>query len=136
MSVATSMKNLVEDIQVSRGERHTFIKDMTKNVKELLVQFNKEQEDLRKELKKMAEDLKHFLANSEKSRKEDFAATMKDITARLEGISREQNNVRKDARELIKEYGADNKKAKEYWLSLSGSKKSGHSPKKEESGEK
>jgi|GEM_PF-5015108 len=135
MSIAASMKSLVEDIQVSKGERHAFVKDMTKDVKDLLVQFDKERENLVKELEKMAAEVKSFLAHGEKARKEDFAATMKDIAARLEDISKCQKGVRKDARELVKEYRADNKKAKEYWLSLSSQKKAGRPSKKEEDGE-
>lgn len=125
------MKSLVEDIKASTVERHVFVKDMTKGVKELLARFDKEQENLVKELKEMAAEVKKFLANGEKARKEDFAATMKDIAARLEDISKQQNNVRKDARALVKEYGVDQKKAREYWLSLSEHRKPGH-PKKEE----
>ena len=83
MSVATSMKDLVEDIQASTHERHAFVKDMTKDVKELLARFDKEQEDLGGELKKMATEVKGFLANSEKTRKEDFVVIMKDVAGRL-----------------------------------------------------
>ena len=121
MSLATSMKGLVEDIQVSTKDRHAFVKDMTKDVKELIARFDKE-------LEEMAKDLRHFLANSEKARKEDFAAMMKDITARL-------NDIRKDTRELLKETSTDMGKAREYWLSLSGHRKPGL-PKKEEEGKK
>lgn len=123
MSVATSMKDLVEDIRVSTNERHAFVKGTAKEVKELLARYDKEREDVVKELKEMAADVKRFLAHSEKARKEDFAATMKEIAARLEDISKWQKDVRKDARELVKEYGADQKKAREYWLSLGGHKK-------------
>ena len=119
MSVATSMKGLVEDIRASTTERQAFVRDMTKDVKELLARFDKEQEDLVKELEKMAEEVKKFLAHSEKARKEDFAEVMKDIAVRLDEIRKWQKDVRKDARELIKEYAADQKKAREYWLSLS-----------------
>lgn len=123
MSLATAMKSLVEDIQASTRERHTFVKDVTKDVKELLARFDKEQEDMREELKEMAKDLRHFLANSEKARKEDFAAVMKDIAGRLDDIRKWQKDVRKDARDLVKEYAADQEKAKEYWLSLSEHRK-------------
>jgi len=137
MSGATSMKDLVEDIQTSTRERHSFVKGNTKDVKEILVRFDKEQEDMVKELKEMAAELKKFLAHSEKTRKEDFAVMMKDVNNRLDDIRKWQKDVRKDARELIKEYAADQKKAREYWLSLSAHKKSGHHKKeeKEEKGE-
>ena len=128
MSLAASMKDLVEDIRFSTEDRHAFVKNVTKDVKELIARFDKE-------LEEMAKDLKHFLANSEKSRKEDFVVMMKDIAVRLEDISKWQKDVRKGARELVKEYGVESKKAKEIWLSLSGHKKSGHVSKKEESGE-
>ncbi len=131
MSVATSMKDLVEDIRASTTERHTFVRDMTKDVKELLSRFDKEQEDLVEELKKIAEEVKKFLSHSEKARKEDFAEVMKDIAVRLDDIRKWQKDVRKGARELIKEYAADQKKAREYWLSLSEHSKPGR-PKKEE----
>ncbi len=131
MSLATSMKDLVEDIQASTTERHAFVRDMTKDVKELLSRFDKEQQDVRKELKELAAEIKKFLAHSENARKEDFAAMMKDITGRLNEISKCQKDVRKDARELVKEYAADHKKAREYWLSLSEHSKPGR-PRKEE----
>ena len=135
MSVATSMKDLVEDIKASTTERHAFVRDMTKDVKELLARFDKEQEDLVMELKKMAEEVKKFLAHSEKARKEDFAEVMKDIAVRLDDIRKWQKDVRKDARELIKEYAADQKKAREYWLSLGGYRKPGHPQKEHAEGE-
>ena len=130
MSVATSMKDLVEDIKASTTERHAFVRDMTKDVKELLVRFDKEQENLVRELKEMAEEVKKFLAHSEKARKEDFAEVMKDIAVRLDDIRKWQKGVRKDARELVKEYAADQKKAREYWLSLSEHRKTGRPKKK------
>lgn len=132
MSLATSMKSLVEDIQASAQDRHAFVKDTAKDVKELLVRFDKEQEDIVKELKEVAKDLRNFLANSEKARKEDFAVAMKDIAARLEDIGKWQKDVRRDAQELIKEYASDQKKAGEYWLSLSKDKKPGHYKKEKE----
>lgn len=135
MSLATSMKDLVEDIQASTTERHAFVRDMTKDVKELLARFDKEQEDLVKELKKMAEEVKKFLSHSEKARKEDFAEVMKDIAVRLDDIRKWQKDVRKNARELVKEYAADQKKAREYWLSLGDHRKPGR-PKKEGKEEK
>jgi len=133
MSLATSMKGLVEDIQASTHDRHAFVKGIVKDVKELLTQFDKEQEDVAKELKEMAAELKKFLAHGEKTRKEDFAARMKDIASRLEEIGKWQKDVRKGARELIKEYADDQKKAREYWLSLGGHRKP-EQPKKEEEG--
>ena len=133
MSVATSMKNLVEDIQTSTRDRHAFVKGTAKDVKELLTRFNKEQEDIVKELKEMAADVRIFLANSEKVRKEDFAEVMKNIAARLSDIKKWQKDVRKDARELVKEYAADQKQAREYWLSLGDHRKSGRPEQKKES---
>ena len=127
MSLAASMKDLVEDIRFSTEDRHAFVKNVTKDVKELIARFDKE-------LEEMAKDLRHFLANSEKARKEDFAAMMKDIAARLEDISKWQKDVRKDARELVKEYAADQKKAHEYWMALGGHRKAGR-PKKDEKAE-
>ena len=57
MSLATSMKSLVEDIRASTQDRHVFVKDIVKDVKELLAQFDKEQEDIAN-LKEMAAELK------------------------------------------------------------------------------
>ena len=125
------MKGLVEDIQTSTRDRRVFVRDVVKDVKELLARFNKEQEDIRKELKEMAAEVKRFLAHGEKARKEDFAVMMKDIAVRLEDISKWQKDVRKDARELVREYTADNKQAHEYWMSLSGHRKPGRPEKKE-----
>ena len=67
----------------------------------------------------MAADLRKFLAESESSRKEDFGIIMKSIKKDLGDIKARQNEVRKDARALVKEYAADSAKAREYWLSLS-----------------
>ena len=131
MSLATSMKGLVEDIQASTRERHAFVKDVTKDVEALLARFDKEQEDTVKELKELAAEVRKFLSHGEKARKEDFAAMMKDIATRLEDISKWQKDVRKDARELVKEYAADHKAATHHWLSLGGHRKPGR-PKKEE----
>ena len=123
MSLATSMKDLVENIQVSTSDRHAFVKGMSKDVQGLLAQFNKE-------LKELAQEIKKFLATSEHARKEDFGAMMKDIAERLGEISKSQKDIRKDARELVKEYATDHKKASELWLSLSGhGKKPAHAKK-------
>ncbi len=62
MSLASSMKNLVDDIHSSKTERHAFVKDMSKDVKVLLARFNKEQDDLVKELKEMSAEVKKILA--------------------------------------------------------------------------
>lgn len=135
MSLATSMKSLTEDIQVSAQDRRAFVKNTTKDVKEILTRFDKEQEDIVIELEKMADEIKSFLSRSEKARKEDFAAVMKDIAVQLDDISKWQKDVRRDAKGLIKEYAADQKKAREYWLSLGKDRKQGHF-KKEKAGEK
>ena len=96
---------------------------MSKDVQGLLAQFNKE-------LKELAQEIKKFLATSEHARKEDFGAMMKDIAERLGEISKSQKDIRKDARELVKEYATDHKKASELWLSLSGhGKKPAHAKK-------
>lgn len=129
------MKDLVEDISASTKDRHAFVRNMSKDVKELLAQFDEEREDMVKELKEMAAEVKKFLTNSEKARKEDFAAMMKDIASRLEDISKWQKGVRKGARELIKEYAADQKEARKYWLSLSEHHKAKHREKKEDNSE-
>ncbi len=152
MSLASSMKNLVDDIHSSKTERHAFVKDMSKDVKVLLARFNKEQDDLVKELKEMSAEVKKILADGEKARKEgekmrkeDFTAMMEDITARLADISKWQKDVRKDAQKLIKECATDLKKAREYWHSLLGTEvrekqeghgKQGRLKKEHEEGEK
>lgn len=139
MPSATSMKDLVEDIQASTNERHEFVGGIVKDVKGLLARFDREQQDVRKELKELAveikglaEETRKFLAQSAKERREDFGVMMKDIAGRLSEISKRQNDVRKDARGLVKEYAADHKKAREAWLSLSGHRKQPGRPKKEE----
>ncbi|MFH1175736.1 MAG: hypothetical protein V1698_03375 [bacterium] len=119
MSLATSMRNLVDDIHASKTDRHTFVKDMSNEVKELLVGFNKEQENLVKELKEMATEVRKFLANGEKARKEGEAMRKEDFAAMMGTITAWQKDVRKDAQKLVKECATDLKKAKEYWLSLS-----------------
>ena len=112
MSLALSMKSLVEDIKSSRSDRHAWVKDSRHETRALIARFGKE-------LKEMAADLKKFLAESEDSRKEDFGIIMKSIKKDLADIKARQNEVRKEARSLVKEYAADSAKAREYWLSLS-----------------
>ena len=104
MSLATSMKNLVEDIRSSIQDRHVFLKDSRTLVRDLLARFGIERQDLIKELK-------NFLDNSEKVRKEDFAAVMDEIRQQVK-------DIRQESQELIKEYTADREKAGEYWRSL------------------
>lgn len=118
MSLALSMKSLVEDIRSSSSERHSFVRENGKDTKALLARFDKEQKAIGAELKEMAADLRKFLAESESSRKEDFGIIMKSIKKDLGDIKARQNEVRKDARALVKEYAADFAKAREYWLSL------------------
>ncbi|MEK7121741.1 MAG: hypothetical protein AAB857_03470, partial [Patescibacteria group bacterium] len=69
MSLALSMKSLVEDIKSSRSDRHAWVKDSRHETRALIARFGKE-------LKEMAADLKKFLAESEDSRKEDFGIIM------------------------------------------------------------
>lgn len=118
MSLAASMKSLVEDIQGSTRERHGFVKGIGKDVKDLLNRFDKEQEEVQEDLKKMTAEVRKFLAQSEKARKGDFEVVMKDITDRIDAISKMQKDTRKDARELVKVYAGEREKAHEYWLSL------------------
>jgi len=133
MSLAASMRSLVEDIQASTKDRHTFVGDTIKDVKELLTRFDKEQADIVKELKEMAAEVKKFLTHSEKARKEDFAVMMEDIAVRLDEIGKWQKDIRKDTRELVKEFADERKKAREYWLSLRGGhRKPGRPREKEE----
>ncbi len=111
MSLALSMKSLVEDIRSSRSDRHAWVKDSRNETRALISRFDKE-------LKEMAADLRKFLADSEASRKEDFGIVMKNIRESLKDIKDRQAEVRREARALIKEYAADSAKAREYWLSL------------------
>ena len=118
MSLATSMKNLVEDIRSSIQDRHVFLKDSRALVRDLLARFGIERQDLIKELKEMAREVKNFLDNNEKVRKEDFAAVMENVNTRLDEIRQQQKDIRQESQELIKEYTADREKAGEYWRSL------------------
>ena len=119
MSLALSMKSLVEYIRSSKSDRYSFVSEVKKDTKILLARFDKEQEAIGAELKEMAADLRKFLAESESSRKEDFGIIMKSIKKDLGDIKTRQNEVRKEARASVKEYAADFAKAREYWLSLS-----------------
>lgn len=118
MSLALQMKSLVEDIRSGTAERHAFVRESRKDTETLLTRFDKEQKDIALALKEMAADLKKFLTESESSRKEDFGIVMKNIRKDLGDIKARQNEVRKDARALVKEYATDSAKAREYWLSL------------------
>lgn len=111
MSLALQMKSLVEDIKSGTAERHAFVRENRNDTRALIAGFDKE-------LKEMAADLKKFLAESESSRKEEFGIIMKNIKKDLGDIKARQNEVRKEARDLVKEYAADSAKAREYWLSL------------------
>lgn len=111
MSLALSMKSLVEDVRSSRSDRHAWVKDSRNETRALISRFDKE-------LKEMAADLRKFLADSEASRKEDFGIVMRNIRGSLKDIKDRQAEVRKETRALIKEYAVDSTKAREYWLSL------------------
>lgn len=79
MAWATEIKSLVSDIKTSTKDRLQFVKDNQQDTRGLLARFNKE-------LKEMAQDLKHFLDKSETDRMVDFHKTMKDIQARVKSV--------------------------------------------------
>ena len=113
------MRDLVADIKVGTQERHVFVGGVVKDVKGLLARFERERGDVRKEIKELAAEIKKFLAESEKARGADFGVMMKDIAERLDSIKKWQHGVRKDTRDLMKEYAADSQKARDLWTSLS-----------------
>ena len=62
MSIATSMKSLVDGINTSIKERETFVQDLVKDVHALKARYQKELDYLRADLKANAKDLHGFLA--------------------------------------------------------------------------
>jgi hypothetical protein len=111
MSLASSMKSLVDDITISTKERETFVQALVEDVRALIARYQKELGDLRV-------DLKGFLASSEKGRKEDFTALMAEIHKGLKEITKWQADVRADTRTLLKEYADDIKGARANWQSI------------------
>lgn len=114
MSLATSIRSLVEDIKTSKNERQTFVKDTARHTHELLGRFNKELHETARELKEAASDLKKFLANSEKNRQANFIAFWKTLLTRL-------TDLRNRTRALLKEYNSDRSGAHKIWFSLGAS---------------
>ena len=101
MAWAAELKNLVEDIQSSTTARVKFVKDVKKDTKDLLTDYDKQ-------LAEMAKDLKDFLAKSELTRMEEFKTMMKEITGRV-------NSIKKDSADLLARY---DKELKELALEL------------------
>lgn len=136
MSLAGSMKTLVDDISASTRQRHAFITDieeevadLRKETQDLIARFKKEHEDLIAEIEAGAKELHISLAANEKERKEDYSQLMKEIGASLSDIRKWQNQVRKDAQELMKdaqelmkEFAGDIKEARVHWRSLDKNK--------------
>ena len=79
MAWAQEMKSLVSDIKISTKDRLQFVKNNKGDTHNLLSRFDKE-------LEEMAQDLKNFLAKSEKDRMADFHKMMKDIQERVKSI--------------------------------------------------
>jgi len=105
MAWAQEMKSLVSDIKTSTKDRLQFVKDNQKDTHDLLLRFGKE-------LKDMAQDLKHFLDKSEKDRMADFHKMMKDIQERVKSIfgdtgellarfDKEMKKMAKDLKDLL-----------------------------------
>ena len=125
MSIATSMKSLVDGINTSIKERETFVQDLVKDVHALKARYQKELDDLRADLKANAKDLHGFLASNEKGRKEDFSALMGEIQKGLQEITKWQADVRgdthallKETRTMMEEYSDDIKEARAHWQSV------------------
>ena len=111
MSVSDGMKHIISGIQGAARERHVFVEDVRKSTKELL-------QSIQRDLKEMAADLRKFLDSSEQARKEEYQATMKEIAARLRGISR-------DTQSWLKECNRDQAAAHAAWQAFA--KKAGSS---------
>ena len=79
MAWAQEMKSLVSDIKISTKDRLQFVKNNKGDTHNLLSRFDNE-------LEEMAQDLKNFLAKSEKDRMADFHKMMKDIQERVKSI--------------------------------------------------
>ena len=103
MAWATELKNLVEDIQSSTVARARFVRDVKKDTKDLLADYDKQ-------LAEMAKDLKDFLSKSELTRMEEFKAMMHEINGRIKAIEKDTADVLEDSNKLMAQYKTELKK--------------------------
>lgn len=75
MPIAQTMKNLTEEIEVSYGERMSWLSELGKDTHQLLARFKNEH-------RKMAEDLGAFLDESESTRMADFKEMLSSVQTR------------------------------------------------------
>lgn len=139
MPIATDMKNIAEGIEISYGERVAFLSDLFKETNETMKTFHREHEKMstdlwdslssdrddrkkvvislhgknRRELKAMAEQVAHFLKQSNSSMKKDAAELMtriredigsmeKEIASLLSGFDKERQSMGRELRnELV-----------------------------------
>lgn len=137
MSYAIEMKNLVENIKTSTGDRLKFVKNNKKDTQDLLARFSQElkdmaqnlkhslnkskkdrEEDVKKlltgfagESKERAKDLKDFLAKSEETRMADFKTTMDECKKAVK-------TIQKYTTDLLSDCAKERKEARGYWETL------------------
>lgn len=97
MPIAQDMKNLTEEIEVSFGERMSWLDDLGKDTHQLLAGF-------RKDRKGMAEALSSFLDKSESTRIADVKELMSVIKETLSSIQARQREREEEVAILIKKF--------------------------------
>ena len=137
MPIAVDMKNIAEGIEASYGERVAFLSDLSKDTHETLKMFHHNHQKMsadlgdflssdrdnrekvvaslrgknKKELKAMAEQLAHFLAESTSSMKKDTAELMTQIRGDI-------NVIEKEVASLLSGFDKDLKEARQNWQNL------------------
>lgn len=96
--MAEDLKNFLAKSESSRkSDFKALMENIHSRVKEVRVNGHEFMAQVQKELKDMAQDLKKFLAESEDTRKADFAATMKEVENAVSSIRSEVKAEQKEA---------------------------------------
>lgn len=97
MSVAQEMKNLTEEIEVSYGERMSWLSDLEEDTHQMM-------DHIRKDRQALAKALGAFLDDSESTRIANFKETLSDIRSVLSGIQADRREREKRVASLIKRF--------------------------------
>lgn len=100
MPIAQDMKNITEDIEVSYGERMSWLSDLGKDTHQLLSRFKNEH-------KGMAEALAAFLGESESTRMVDFKEILSSIQTRQKEREEEVASLIKKFKEELDEMASE-----------------------------
>lgn len=97
MPIAQDMKNITEEIEVSYGERMSWLSELGKDTHQLLSRFKNEH-------KGMIEDLATFLGESTSTRKANVKKMMSDVRETISSIQTRQREREEEVASLIKKF--------------------------------